>query len=126
MVFGPFWTHILGYWNERLKRPDKVLFLKYDPVENLNKMADFMGVPFSKEKEKLGVIEEIVKMCSLSNLKELEVNKTGKRYISDHKCYFRKGKLGDWVNYFSPSMAERLQHIMDEKLSPLRLPFKLR
>ncbi|KAK3035618.1 hypothetical protein RJ639_033210 [Escallonia herrerae] len=29
-ICGPFWDHILGYWNERLRNPENILFLKYD------------------------------------------------------------------------------------------------
>ncbi|KAF7846050.1 hypothetical protein BT93_L5441, partial [Corymbia citriodora subsp. variegata] len=71
--FGPFWEHMLGYWKESLKRPHKVLFLKYedlkeDIVGNLKKVAEFVGLPFTEEEEEGGVIEEIAKMCSLNTL----------------------------------------------------------
>ncbi|OWM90060.1 cytosolic sulfotransferase 15-like isoform X1 [Punica granatum] len=131
--FGPFWDHMLGYWKASLERPDKVLFLKYedlreDTAGNLKRIAEFMGVPFSEEEERDGVIEEIVKLCSLSSLKELEVNKTGKPGVwsTENKTYFRKGEVGDWVNHMTPSMAEKLERIMEEKLSPFGLKFRVK
>ncbi|KAK4492934.1 hypothetical protein RD792_000261 [Penstemon davidsonii] len=76
--FGPFWDHVLGYWNAHLENPDKVLFLKYedlkeDVVLNVKKIADFIGFGFSEDEEKEGVIEEIVKLCSFENMKQLEL-----------------------------------------------------
>ncbi|OWM90053.1 cytosolic sulfotransferase 15-like [Punica granatum] len=129
--YGPFWDHMLGYWKASQERPEKVLFLKYEDLKedtagNLKRISEFMGVPFSEEEERNGVVEEIVKMCSLSSLKELEVNKTGRSISSfEDKSYFRKGEVGDWVNYISPSMAERLKNIMEETLSPFGLTFRI-
>ncbi|KAF3434251.1 hypothetical protein FNV43_RR25354 [Rhamnella rubrinervis] len=128
--FGPFWDHILGFWKESLEKPEKVLFLKYenlkeDPVFHVKKLAEFVGFPFSLEEEKQGVVEEIIKLCSLKNLKELEVNKNGKFMPNfRNKSYFRKGEVGDWVNHLSPSMVERLKKVMQEKLSNSGLTFK--
>ncbi|KAK3228472.1 hypothetical protein Dsin_000353, partial [Dipteronia sinensis] len=33
-----------------------------------------------------------------------------------NKNFFRKGKVGDWTNYLNPSMSERFQKLMEEKL----------
>ncbi|XP_031371862.1 cytosolic sulfotransferase 15-like [Punica granatum] len=129
--YGPFWDHLLGYWKASQERPKKVLFLKYEDLKedtagNLKRIAEFMGVPFSDEEERNGVVEEIVKMCSLGSLKELEVNKTGRSIAGfENNSYFRKGEVGDWVNYFSLSMAERLKNIMEEKLSHFGLTFRV-
>ena len=41
----------------------------------------------------------------------------------ENKSFFRRGKVGDWVNYLSVDMAERIDHVVEEKLhgSGLRL-----
>ncbi|KAH7548445.1 hypothetical protein JRO89_XS14G0131000 [Xanthoceras sorbifolium] len=102
--FGPFWEHMLGYWNESLKRPD---------------VEEREGV----------VIQEIAKLCSFDKLKELEVNKYGKAMtFSKHfenKHLFRKGEVGDWVNYLNPSMVKQLAQLMEEKIMGSGLLFKL-
>ncbi|KAI8001124.1 Cytosolic sulfotransferase 15 [Camellia lanceoleosa] len=46
-AFGPFHEHVLEYWNESLKSPQKVLFLKYedlkrDPRGEVKKLASFL------------------------------------------------------------------------------------
>ncbi|CAA2949343.1 cytosolic sulfotransferase 15-like [Olea europaea subsp. europaea] len=130
--YGPYWDHMLGYWRESIEKPHKVLFLKYEEMKEhttlyMKKLAEFLGFPFSLEEENYGVIEEISKLCSFEHLKELEVNKKGKGAIAhfENKNLFRKGEVGDWVNYFSPSMVERLTNIMEEKLAGSGLSFKL-
>ncbi|XP_065865420.1 cytosolic sulfotransferase 15-like isoform X1 [Euphorbia lathyris] len=129
--YGPYWDHVLGYWKESLEKPNKVLFLKYedmkkDIVSCLKRIAEFIGYPFSREEDRDGVIEEIVKLCSLSNLKNLEVNIEG-MYLGKvpNKSYFRKGKVGEWVDYLSPSKKKHLENVMQEKLRGSGLSFKL-
>lgn len=130
-LFGPFFDHVLGYWKESLERPEKVLFLKYEDLKQdigfeLRRLAEFLGVPFSEEEEREGVIEEISKMCSFGKQRDLEVNQSGNTLLYfDNKDLFRKGEVGDYVNYLTPTMVERLDKLMQEKLADSGLTFKL-
>ncbi|KAF9686310.1 hypothetical protein SADUNF_Sadunf03G0145500 [Salix dunnii] len=129
--FGPFWDSVLGYWKASLERPDKVLFLKYEDLKdditfNLKKLAEFLGIPFTDKEEKDGVIEEISKLCSFDNLRNLEVNRTGVRPLgTPNSAFFRKAKVGDWCDDLTPSMAERFLKIVEEKLAGSGLSFKV-
>ncbi|MQM09582.1 hypothetical protein Taro_042457, partial [Colocasia esculenta] len=124
--FGPIWEHALEYWNESLRRPDKVLFLQYEmmkgePLGAVNRLAAFLGCPFSVEEEKEGLVEEISELCSFQSLSSLEVNKEGdletlKSVSVPRRSFFRVGQVGDWKNHLSPAMAERLDMITEEKL----------
>ncbi|XP_060959738.1 cytosolic sulfotransferase 5-like [Cannabis sativa] len=131
ITFGPYWEHVLGYWKASLARPENVLFLKYedlkkDSVGQLKKIAKFVGMPFSQEEENDGVVEQILEMCSLSKLKNLDVNKYGEVRPNIHnKIFFRKGQVGDWINHLTPSMVERVKNIIIEKLNDSGLSFKL-
>ncbi|GMI65029.1 sulfotransferase 2A, ARABIDOPSIS THALIANA SULFOTRANSFERASE 2A [Hibiscus trionum] len=128
--FGPFFDHVLGYWKASQENPNKILFLKYEALKedinsHLKKLAMFLGVPFTEEEEKEGVVEEIAKICSFNNLKELEVNKKG-LHISGipHTDFFRKAKVGDWSNYLTPAMVERMEKLVQEKLDNSGFTFK--
>ncbi|CAL5406990.1 unnamed protein product [Camellia sinensis] len=129
-TYGPFWDHVLEYWKASQERPDKVLFLKYedmkeDPISHFKVLAKFMGLPFSVEEESQGVIEEALKLCSFNNLKDSEVNKNEKnRRGHPNSMYFRKGEVGDWANYLTPSMLERMNKLMEEKFAGSGLNFK--
>nr|XP_027081140.1 cytosolic sulfotransferase 15-like [Coffea arabica] len=122
-AYGPFWDHCLGYWDASLKNPQKVLFLKYEDLKkdinsSVKKMADFLGYPFSAEEEEAGLVEEIATLCSFENLKNLNCNKEGEIqtvFRAKHNSFFRKGEVGDWVNLVPPSMANRLEKLMQEK-----------
>ncbi|XP_028753075.1 cytosolic sulfotransferase 15-like [Neltuma alba] len=127
--FGPFWTHMLSYWRESKVTPNKVLFLKYEDLKGdinfcLKRVAEFLGFPFNSEEESNGVIESIIELCSFEKMKELEANKKGK-FIQkyENKNFFRKGKVGDWVNHFSPGMQEKLSKVIEDKLGGSGLSF---
>ncbi|XP_065857402.1 cytosolic sulfotransferase 15-like [Euphorbia lathyris] len=129
--YGPYWDNVLGYWKESLENPNKVLFLKYEDMKEdiapcLKRIAEFIGHPFSEEEEKNGVVLEIAEMCSLSKLKNLDVNKNGV-VVHDYpnKVFFRKGEVGKWVDHISPSKKQQLENVMHEKLSGSGLSFKL-
>jgi estrone sulfotransferase len=117
-AYGPFWDHCLEFWRESIARPKKVLFLKYEemlsnPVIFVIKIAAFIGVPFSAKEEEDGVPEAIVRLCSFDKLSNLHVNKTGEFYrhgnlVIENSAYFRKGKVGDWVNHMSEEMGRKL------------------
>ncbi|XVF42621.1 hypothetical protein PTKIN_Ptkin01aG0378800 [Pterospermum kingtungense] len=118
--FGPFFDHVLGYWKASQENPNKILFLQYedlqeDIISHLKRLAMFLGFPFSEEEEKHGVVEEIANMCSFRNLKGLDVNKNGIGYAGiPQSTLFRKAQVGDWRNYLTPAMVERLKTLIRE------------
>ncbi|KAB1205379.1 Cytosolic sulfotransferase 6 [Morella rubra] len=127
--FGPYWDHVSGYWKESLENPHKVLFLKYEdmkeqPTTNLRRLAEFLGCPFSPEEEAKGIVNDISTLCSFDNLSNQEVNKRGKGlYGEANEVYFRRGEVGDWVNYLTVEMTEKLDRITEEKFHSTGLKF---
>lgn len=126
-VFGPFWNHVLGYWKMSIERPDKVLFLKYEDMKRdsrtqLKRLAHFLGVPFSQEEEGQGMIEEILRLCSFDSLR----NNANGMHVSGVKnsSFYRKGEVGEWINHVNPSIVERVENLIEEKLSGSGLSFK--
>ncbi|KAI7739560.1 hypothetical protein M8C21_014564, partial [Ambrosia artemisiifolia] len=93
--------------------------LKRDPANNVKKLAEFIGYSFSADEEKVGVVGNIIKLCSFENLSNLEVNKTGRPVGGslENRLYYRKAKDGDWKNYFTDEMKEKIDKLIDEKLS---------
>uniref|UniRef100_A0ACD5ZE18 Uncharacterized protein n=1 Tax=Avena sativa TaxID=4498 RepID=A0ACD5ZE18_AVESA len=124
--YGPFWNHNLEYWKESLRRPKEVIFLRYeeivsDPLEVVRKLARFLGVPFTMQEEESRVVDQVVNFCSFESLRSLGVNRTGRvehaggKISIDHSSYFRKGKVGDWVNHMSKDMGEKLDLLVEDK-----------
>ncbi|XP_060182926.1 cytosolic sulfotransferase 12-like [Lycium barbarum] len=118
---GPFWDHVLSYWEKSCEMPQKVLFLKYEevkeqPLSHLRRLAEFLDCPFSLEEEERGLVDEIIKLCSFDNLSNLEVNKSGKTLFgNDNGVFFRKGEAGDWKNHLTDEMVHRLNQITEDK-----------
>uniref|UniRef100_A0A7N0THI9 Sulfotransferase n=1 Tax=Kalanchoe fedtschenkoi TaxID=63787 RepID=A0A7N0THI9_KALFE len=80
--FGPYWDHVMDYWNAHLKFPHNFFFITYEdlmekPVFNVKKLAHFIGQSFTIVEEERCIAEEIVSFCSFEKLGSLEVNKTG-------------------------------------------------
>ncbi|KAJ1689751.1 hypothetical protein LUZ63_013906 [Rhynchospora breviuscula] len=123
---GPIWNHILGYWEESKRRPEKILFLKYEnilqePVKYAKQLAHFIGCPYSEMEENQRVVEQIVELCSIKKMKDFDVNKDGNRATSStdvrvsKEYFFRKGEAGDWKSHMTKEMAERLDTLIKEK-----------
>lgn len=113
--YGPFWDHVLQYWEKSWESPNQVLFLKYeelrrDPNLHIKRIAEFMGCPFSKEEEASGIVDEIVNLCRFKNLSNLEVHKSGKYPIcgTENNIFFRQCTTEDWKNYLTPEMGDDL------------------
>ncbi|TMW88458.1 hypothetical protein EJD97_018541 [Solanum chilense] len=124
--YGPYFENVLGYWLESQKRPEKILFLKYDemikdPKEQVRKLGLFLGKPFEKEED----LEKVVWRCSLERLRNLEVNKNGSViYGVPNDSYFRKGIVGDWKNYLNPEMEDRINQTTHLKFKDSGLEFE--
>lgn len=96
---GPYWSHVQGYWKASLEHPERILFLKYeemmeDTVFYLKRLTNFVGYPSSLEEVNEGVVQKILESCAV-----------------------RRGKVGDWKNYLTCEMGQRLDKIMESKLS---------
>ncbi|KAI6676656.1 hypothetical protein NL676_037452 [Syzygium grande] len=118
-LFGPFFEHVLEYYNASSKMPEKVLLLKYedlkrDPRGQVKRLSSFLGRQLEEEEE----VEDIVWRCSLERLKSLEVNKGGvDPWVNmPNSAFFRKGIVGDWKSLFTAEMAQRLDEIARTKL----------
>ncbi|CAL5363285.1 unnamed protein product [Camellia sinensis] len=106
--FGPFFDHVLEYWEVSLKKSDK-----RDPKGLVKRLASFLGRPFVNEEE----VEKVLWRCSLDRLKNLEVNKNGSTAVGlPTNSFYRLGVVGDWRNNFSHEMEERLDQISPMKL----------
>ena len=101
------------------------MFVKYeemksDPKREVSRIAEFMGRPLKVE----GEMEELLWRCSLERLKNLEVNSSGHdSELVPNAAYFRKGQVGDWKNYLTSQMEERIHQTVGLKLEALGLFF---
>uniref|UniRef100_A0A1J3E6G2 Sulfotransferase n=1 Tax=Noccaea caerulescens TaxID=107243 RepID=A0A1J3E6G2_NOCCA len=110
------------YWKESRENPERVLFVMYEemrekPEEWVMKIAEFVGYSLTERDVEDGVLEDIVKLCSLENLSKLEVNEKGKLVNGmETKAFFRKGEIGGWKDTLTPLLAEEIDKATEEKL----------
>ncbi|CAB4295422.1 unnamed protein product [Prunus armeniaca] len=98
--------------------------MKEEPTLHLRRLVESLGCPFSPEEETQGVADDILRLCSFDNLSNLDVNKSGKLSSGEeNSTFFRKGQVGDWMNYLTAEMVERLDCINEEKLQGSGLKF---
>ncbi|KAI3667352.1 hypothetical protein L6452_42407 [Arctium lappa] len=127
MPYGPHWDHVKGYYNASLEHPTRILFLIYENMEkdtmnNVKRLAEFLGCPFTKKEEAEGAVEDIVKICSFKNLKEVNKHGNWRDDVPNH-TFFRKGKVGDWSNHLTTEMSHILDQIVKEKFEGLDISF---
>ncbi|KAG2302004.1 hypothetical protein Bca4012_060334 [Brassica carinata] len=124
-IGGPFWDHVLEYWYESRKNPNKVLFVTYEELKKqteveVKRIAEFIGCGFAAEEE----VSEIVKLCSFESLSKLEVNRQGKLPNGiETNAFFRKGECGGWRDTLTESLAEVIDRTTEEKFRGSGLKF---
>lgn len=130
--YGPIWDHSLGYWNASSKeKASNILFLKYEDLKKdtifyIEKLADFLCCSFSDTEKEQGIPENIAKLCSIENMTSYKTNnKILPELNMSSSLFFRKGEVGDWRNYLTPTMWKRLKDTVEEKLSGSSLTFQM-
>ncbi|VAI79183.1 unnamed protein product [Triticum turgidum subsp. durum] len=136
MPYDPFWDRYLEYWKESLARPREVMFLRYEEIMSdtpkvIRKLASFLGVPFTREEESGGVVEQVADLCGFTSLSSVDPNRVdrvevehaGVKLVVNPSSLFRKGEVGDWVNHMSKDMAARMDQLVAEKFKGSGLTF---
>ncbi|CAI0460348.1 unnamed protein product [Linum tenue] len=79
-----------------------------NPEEQVRKLASFLGRKTSVD------VEKVLWRSNLNRLKELEIPNT---------IFFRTGTVGDWKNYLTSDIAQRLDDLTRDKLQGTALSF---
>uniref|UniRef100_A0A3Q7IED9 Sulfotransferase n=1 Tax=Solanum lycopersicum TaxID=4081 RepID=A0A3Q7IED9_SOLLC len=59
-----------------------------------------------------------------NKLRNLEVNTNGHFSTGDaYNLFFRKGEIGDWKNYYTTEISDKLNHTIEEKFQGSELKF---
>ncbi|PFX13018.1 Sulfotransferase family cytosolic 1B member 1, partial [Stylophora pistillata] len=120
VVYGQWSDHVLGWWSQR--EDPNVLFLKYEDLikdlhSNVCLIAKFLGKKLSED-----TIKKISGQCSFNGMKKNMSNYWQERTAQGPKL-LRKGKIGDWKNYFTQEQNERFENEVMKKLIGTGLKF---
>jgi hypothetical protein len=108
----PYAQHILEYWKKR--NDENVLYLTYealhkDMIGNIKNISEFLGKSLTEEQ-----MQQIAEHCSFNKMalnpatNFSQWDKMG--LTNDNKMkYMRKGKVGDWKNYFDEELDKEFQ-----------------
>ncbi|XP_025090216.1 sulfotransferase family cytosolic 1B member 1-like [Pomacea canaliculata] len=103
--------------------------MKKNPAQNVKKLAKFLEIDISD-----AICEDIAEACNFENLKKnaefktrdhpphhhpnREVNGDEQRKPRHSRSY-RKGEIGDWKNYFTVAMSERVDPFIEKQMEGL-------
>jgi len=80
-------------------------------------IAEFLNRPVTED-----TINKIAEQCSFQGMKENE-----SRYLPEGReagpTFLRKGKIGDWKNYFTPDLNKKFENEVLDKLRGTGLQF---
>lgn len=128
VLYAPLWTHVLEYWKNR--HEENILFIHYEELQEdlpgmVVKIADFLGKTLSPAQ-----ISQIAHHCQFSQMKaNAAVNRkdweeTGFLVPNKSITFMRKGKVGDWKNYFDEELDAIFTKWCDEQLQGSGLDYK--
>ncbi|XP_053327443.1 sulfotransferase 1B1-like [Spea bombifrons] len=126
VAFGPWSSHVKGWWEVRRQRD--VLYLFYedmleDPKREIQKVAEFIGKELSEE-----VLEKIHQRTSFQAMKDNPMANytTIPSSVMDHSIspFMRKGRCGDWKNHFTVAQNERFDEYYGREMSDTDLSFR--
>ncbi|XP_066270857.1 sulfotransferase 1A1-like [Branchiostoma lanceolatum] len=127
-----WWNVIPEYW--RHKDDDYLLFIKYEDMKkdlrgHVVKIAEFLGRTLTAEQ-----VDEVTANCTFTAMKENPATNVSRNPIMQEKVFkrgrergiefVRKGKVGDWRNWFSPQQLEKFEAFHREKMAGTDLTFE--
>ena len=109
--FGDYFDNLIPWYEH--KDDENVLFFTYETMKVNLKMiiieiANFLGGDYLNCIENEQILNKIIDNSSLKNMKINQQRWSSKR-PENMPSFIRKGKIGDWNNYFSSEQKERLK-----------------
>ncbi|KAF0307341.1 Sulfotransferase 1A4 [Amphibalanus amphitrite] len=123
---SPYIEHMIEAWN--LRHHPNLCFLFYEDMKKdmkteIRKVAKFLGKDFTDEQ--VDMLAEHLHFDNFKNnpwVNAEHLKPLGLMY-TDRGNFIRKGKTGDWKNYFTPEMNEKFDKWVAEKLKGTDLTF---
>lgn len=79
--------------------------LQEDQAREIKRIAEFLEVPYTDK-----LITDIAEKCKFTNIKQVKSDKmtdfTKQVSVDGSEIFFRKGKFGDWKNWFTVAQNE--------------------
>ncbi|KAJ1204780.1 hypothetical protein NDU88_000218 [Pleurodeles waltl] len=119
VAYGSYFDHAIA-WNKHIDDENVMIVMfedmKQDLVAATTQIADFFGLPLTKEQ-----IQLIADKGSFKAMKDKSNETHGKM----GSFLFRKGDVGDWKNYFSEAQSQEMDAKFEECLAGTKLGEKM-
>ena len=106
LIYGDFFDHVLSWWEVR-NNPNVKIIMYEDivgkPFETIRQVAAHMDKRLTDE-----LVRKIADRVNFDNMKKIKTSNHSNApgYRSDISPLLRKGKVGDWQNYFSEEQSK--------------------
>ncbi|XP_077971026.1 sulfotransferase 1C2-like [Styela clava] len=90
-----------------------------NPFEKTKELSEFLGVELSDDE-----IYEIVKNCSIDNMKKSDMESKSEDGMNRHatkQCF--TGTIGKWKNYFTAEQSDEIDRQVEEKMKETGIEF---
>ncbi|XP_051928057.1 sulfotransferase 1C1-like [Hippocampus zosterae] len=125
-LWGSWYDHVKGYWEEREKRDILYLFyedMKENPRREVERIMKYLDLSLSDD-----VISRIVELTTFKNMKENPTTNfssfPSEIYNQSISKFMRKGVVGDWKNHFTPEQSAAFDEDYEKKMKQANIPFK--
>ncbi|KAF5271007.1 hypothetical protein FQR65_LT05357 [Abscondita terminalis] len=121
VLFGPYFTHVLSFWEQRHR--SNVMFVKYNKMKvdlrgTIEEVASFLGKNLTKTN-----VEDLFNHLSFDNLKKCQGFNMEKFIKGDVNPFLRIGKIGDYKNAMSDEVIKVLKKQKEQYLAGTGLTF---
>ncbi len=126
MPYGSYWSYTLAAWEKRNHPNVCLLFfedMKQDLEGSVRKVARFLNKDLSSEQ-----VEALVEHLSFKKMKgNTAVNKEQFKdfgFADKSGSFMRKGQIGDWKNYLTDEMNQRMDEAIEKHFKGTGLEFR--
>ena len=88
--------------------------MKTQPLETIRSIGSFLGAGAAAVVCDRKVLRDVIRNSSYDSMSRDQQRWSSQR-PDNMPAFVRKGRVGDWLNYFSPDQARRLADKFDER-----------
>ncbi|XP_062859334.1 sulfotransferase 1B1-like isoform X2 [Trichomycterus rosablanca] len=125
LSWGSWYDHVKGYWREKENRNILYLFfedIKENPRQEILWIMRYLDLSLPDD-----IINKIVQLTSFEVMKDnLMTNYTfiPKTVLDSSISPLRMGKVGDWINHFTPAQSEMFDENYTRQMADVDIPFR--
>ena len=120
LVFGDLFDWCKVWWQK--KHLANILIVRYEDMVQDCPAVVKQVAEFCKKDLDPQIIQKIVDHCSIDNMRKDPMSQPQTKGVANAR--YRKGKIGDWKNYFSEQESNLVDQLCKEHFDPIGLSFQ--